>query len=92
MPQRLKRHSELTPVILEAGMQAAASRPAAIRDRAPGQIDDYLRHRCGADDLGLLDALPIAAAIFTLNGGKLWVECINPFSRRCRMHGPPSVH
>jgi diguanylate cyclase (GGDEF)-like protein len=33
--------------------------------------------RSAADDAGLLHALPIAAAIFTLNGGKLWVEAMN---------------
>ena len=31
-----------------------------------------------AGDSGLLNALPIAAAIFTLNGGKLWLEATNP--------------
>jgi len=30
-----------------------------------------------ADDSGLLNALPIAAAIFTLNDDKLWVEAMN---------------
>jgi diguanylate cyclase (GGDEF)-like protein len=30
-----------------------------------------------ADDAGLLAALPIAAAIFTTNKGKLWVEAMN---------------
>jgi diguanylate cyclase (GGDEF)-like protein len=30
-----------------------------------------------ADDIGLLDALPIAAAVFTLKDGKLWIETMN---------------
>jgi diguanylate cyclase (GGDEF)-like protein len=34
-------------------------------------------HLPPADDAGLLDALPIAAAIFCLKDGRLWVEAMN---------------
>jgi diguanylate cyclase (GGDEF)-like protein len=34
-------------------------------------------HLVAADDFGLLHALPIAAAVFTLKQGKLWMEATN---------------
>ena len=57
-------------------MQAAAQRlPTATRQR--GAENSAVEPRLAADDIGLLHALPIAAAIFTLNEGKLWVEAMN---------------
>ncbi|HEX8842252.1 MAG TPA: bifunctional diguanylate cyclase/phosphodiesterase [Sphingomicrobium sp.] len=48
--------------------------------------------RLAADDTGLLDALPIAAAIFTLNKGKLWIEAMNArFIDLAGCHGEPEV-
>ncbi|HEY8593062.1 MAG TPA: EAL domain-containing protein [Sphingomicrobium sp.] len=58
-------------------MPALAPRPVPLPRRR--RIDDQASHPhlAAADDRGLLDALPIAAAIFTLNGRKLWVEAMN---------------
>ena len=58
-------------------MQAAASRlSGALRPRRPDN-PGATPHIATADDTGLLDALPIAAAIFGLKDGKLWVEAMN---------------
>jgi len=58
-------------------MQAAATRQAiGSRPRRATKTSPVAR-RAAVDDIGLLSALPIAAAIFTLNGGKLWVEAMN---------------
>ena len=44
--------------------------------------------RLGANDRALLEALPIAAAIFTLNEDRLWVEAMNPrFLELAGCHG-----
>jgi diguanylate cyclase (GGDEF)-like protein len=57
-------------------MQAARNRlPAAGRQRRAD--NNGAKPHQGADDTRLLDALPIAAAIFTLADGKLWVEAMN---------------
>jgi diguanylate cyclase (GGDEF)-like protein len=55
-------------------MQAAVSRAAGLRrtDRL-----NATPHLTAADGLGLLNALPIAAAIFTLKDDRLWVEAMN---------------
>jgi diguanylate cyclase (GGDEF)-like protein len=58
-------------------MQAAVNRPASASKRRRADNPGVTPHRAGADDTGLLYALPIAAAIFTLNNGKLWVEAMN---------------
>ncbi|NUT01478.1 MAG: EAL domain-containing protein [Sphingomonas sp.] len=58
-------------------MQAAVNR---LPDRDPirqGEKSRVKQHVATADDTLLLDALPIAAAIFWLNGEKLWVEAMN---------------
>ena len=57
-------------------MQAARNRlPAAGRQRRAD--NNGAKTHPGADDTGLLEALPIAAAIFSLADGKLWVEAMN---------------
>ena len=57
-------------------MQAA---PKPLAGQEPGETvhsgNDVARHF--ADDNGLLDALPIAAGIFGLRDGKLWVHALN---------------
>ncbi len=73
-------------------MQAAASRPAAIQRSRRTARSTISPGIAAAGDLGLLDALPIAAAIFTLNDGKLWVESTNPrFLSLAGCHGAPSA-
>ena len=58
-------------------MQAAATRPAsASRLRRTDKLN-AIPHVVAVDDVDLLDALPIAAAIFTLKQGKLWIEATN---------------
>ena len=58
-------------------MPAAATRPANVsRARRTDKLTTIPR-LAAADDLGLLHALPIAAAIFCLKDGKLWVESMN---------------
>src|SRR5436309_9650775 len=44
-------------------MQAAASRPAAVQRLRRSDRLNAIPHRSAVDDLGLLEALPIAAAI-----------------------------
>jgi diguanylate cyclase (GGDEF)-like protein len=59
-------------------MQAATNRlPRATRHRRPEKTS-ATPHLVLAGDTALLSALPIAAAIFCENGGKLWVESMNP--------------
>jgi diguanylate cyclase (GGDEF)-like protein len=58
-------------------MQAAINR---LPDRQPirqGEKSHAITGLPGTDDAALLDALPIAAAIFTLQGDKLWIEAMN---------------
>ncbi len=58
-------------------MHAAANRSAAPPGvRSAGQDQD-LNVRALADDGALLDALPIAAGVFGLKQGKLWVHSLN---------------
>ena len=58
-------------------MQAAARRAGGVqRLRRPDKLNPA-PHLAVADDLGLLNALPIAAAIFTQKNGKLWVDAMN---------------
>jgi diguanylate cyclase (GGDEF)-like protein len=58
-------------------MQAAASRSSTImRERRADNLGAS-PPVITAEDTGLLHALPIAAAIFTMNEGKLWVEAMN---------------
>ncbi|HKP33577.1 MAG TPA: EAL domain-containing protein [Sphingomicrobium sp.] len=58
-------------------MQAAASRAAGIQRIRRADKSNATPHVAAADDIGLLNALPIAAAIFSLKDGKLWVEAMN---------------
>ena len=58
-------------------MQAAASRSTGIQRIRRADRSNVTPHLAAADDSGLLDALPIAAAIFSLKDGKLWVEAMN---------------
>ena len=58
-------------------MQAAANRlPRAIQRVQSDKMGAGPRAKA-ADGIALLDALPIAAAIFTLTDDKLWVEAMN---------------
>jgi diguanylate cyclase (GGDEF)-like protein len=60
-------------------MQAALNRLSnQTRVRQGNNSSAKPPHLVTADDAALLEALPIAAAIFTLNGDKLWVEAMNP--------------
>ena len=71
-------------------MQAAADRwpPASRRQRTDNMGAKPLS--AVADAAGLLDALPIAAAIFSLKAGKLWVEAMNDrFLELAGCHGSP---
>jgi len=58
-------------------MQAATKRspPTMRRERADNRRTEA--QVAAVHDAALLDALPIAAAIFSLNDGKLWVEAMN---------------
>jgi diguanylate cyclase (GGDEF)-like protein len=58
-------------------MQAAATRLPRAVARRQSQKMEAQPQPLGADGMVLLNALPIAAAIFTLNDGKLWVEAMN---------------
>ena len=55
----------------------AASRPIGERDHARAANTHVLVAPSHGDDHCLLDALPIAAGIFCLNGGRLWVQALN---------------
>jgi diguanylate cyclase (GGDEF)-like protein len=55
----------------------AASHPTGARDDARAADSHILVAPSFGDDQCLLDALPIAAGIFCLNGGKLWVQALN---------------
>src|SRR5205085_5915244 len=58
-------------------MQAAATRRTGAQRLRRADRPNATPHLPAVDDLGLLDALPIAAAIFSLNDGKLWIEATN---------------
>ena len=58
-------------------MQAAANRSAAPRGARPAVQDGDFGVRALADDGALLDALPIAAGVFGLKHGSLWVHSVN---------------
>lgn len=58
-------------------MQAAASRSARVSKLPRPDSFDAFPRPAGANDASLLDALPIAAAIFTLKEGNLWVDGMN---------------
>src|SRR5687768_309529 len=55
----------------------AASHSIGARDDARAAASHTLVAPSFGDDHCLLDALPIAAGIFCLNGGKLWVQALN---------------
>ncbi|RIX27337.1 putative bifunctional diguanylate cyclase/phosphodiesterase [Sphingomonas edaphi] len=58
-------------------MQAAANRSAApLGARSAAQVVSK-GIRASADDSALLEALPIAAGVFGLRNGKLWVHSLN---------------
>ncbi|MEQ7873093.1 EAL domain-containing protein [Sphingomonas sp. ASV193] len=58
-------------------MTADAYRPAAPDGARLSSISEEDLLRLGGEDGALLAALPIGAAIFTLNDGRLWIEGIN---------------
>jgi diguanylate cyclase (GGDEF)-like protein len=58
-------------------MQAAATRRTGAQRLRRADRSNATPHLAAVDDIGLLDALPIAAAIFSLNDGKLWIEATN---------------
>jgi diguanylate cyclase (GGDEF)-like protein len=58
-------------------MQAAANRSAAPKGVRFAAQNDHQGIRASADDSALLDALPIAAGIFGLREGRLWVHALN---------------
>ena len=73
-------------------MQAAARRAGGAQKLHRSDRLKAIPHIAAADDAGLLAALPIAAAIFTLNDGKLWVEAMNPrFLELSGCNGDPEV-
>src|SRR5687768_8413282 len=55
----------------------AASRPAGERDPVRAAQSHVLVAASHGDDHCLLDALPIAAGIFSLNDGRLWIQALN---------------
>src|SRR5690349_13270598 len=58
-------------------MQAAATRSASVQRLRRSDRVNSIPPVAAADDHALLHALPIAAAIFSLKGEKLWVEMMN---------------
>ena len=58
-------------------MQAAANRSAAPKGVRSAAQEKAHGIRAAADDSALLDALPIAAGVFGLRKGKLWVHALN---------------
>ena len=58
-------------------MQAAANRSAAQKSASPAANIEGQGIRASADDSALLDALPIAAGVFGLRDGKLWIHALN---------------
>ena len=71
------RTENFTAAAAELGMQAAARRTAGIsKPRRPDRLN-ATPHLAAVDDIGLLEALPLGAAIFTTNDRKLWLEAGN---------------
>lgn len=58
-------------------MSAQAKRLAAPFGARPASHFVGTEHRALAADIGILDALPIAAGVFGLHNGKLWVHALN---------------
>ncbi len=58
-------------------MQAAANRLAAPPGASPADPDRGHQDRSSADDSALLGALPIAAGVFGLRDGGLWIYALN---------------
>jgi diguanylate cyclase (GGDEF)-like protein len=59
-------------------MEAAANRSAAPKGvRFAAQNDESHGIRASTEDSALLDALPIAAGVFGLRDGRLWVHALN---------------
>jgi diguanylate cyclase (GGDEF)-like protein len=73
-------------------MQAAANRlPRAVRRVQTDKLGGTARADA-ADGIALLDALPIAAAIFTIQDDKLWVEAMNArFLQLAGCYGEPET-
>jgi diguanylate cyclase (GGDEF)-like protein len=70
-------------------MQAAAPRSAGIHHLRPDR-STATPQLAVADDVGLLDALPIAAAVFCLKNQRLWIEAANTrFLDLAECHGAP---
>ena len=70
-------------------MQAAASRSAGLHHLRPDR-SIATPQLATADDVGLLDALPIAAAVFCLKNQSLWIEAANTrFLDLAECHGAP---
>ena len=74
-------------------MQAAATRlPRAVGRAQSDKMGATPRVQQPADGIALLDALPIAAAIFTIQHDKLWVEAMNRrFLELAGCHGKPET-
>ena len=65
--------------------------PVEGREDARGNVAPILVAASHANDHELLDAMPIAAGIFSLNGGKLWVQALNRrFFDMAGCHGCPA--
>lgn len=69
-------------------MQSAAERSGGPTRTRRADIASAKPHMATADDTALLSALPIAAGIFTLRDGKLWVLAVNDrFYKLAGCHG-----
>src|SRR5689334_5206768 len=73
-------------------MQAAAHRlPRAVQRVQTDKMGARPRAEAG-DGAALLDALPIAAAIFTISQDKIWVEAMNTrFLELAGCYGKPEA-
>jgi diguanylate cyclase (GGDEF)-like protein len=70
----------------------AASRTTGERDPVRAANSHVLVAPSHGDDHCLLDALPIAAGIFCLNEGRLWVQALNRrFFEMAGCHGSPDA-
>ena len=74
-------------------MQAAANRlPRAIQRVQTEKMGESPQAQQPADGIALLNALPIAAAIFTISHDKLWVEAMNTrFLELAGCYGEPET-
>ena len=73
-------------------MQAAANRSAAPKGVGSAARNEHDGIRATADDAALLDALPIAAGVFGLRDGKLWVHALNRrFFEMAGCHSDPAA-